>query len=204
MSEQEKNQGSAVEGDEIYTFIDGKTIALAPLNQEHVEIYTRWINSEKVRMYSRNEVPRSVDEIKKWFEPKGDGPKEDIGFEIWHKEDQKLIGFCGLNNINYFHSFANLYMEIGEVEYWNQGIATEATKLIIEYGFLELNMNKIYVEIFSPNIGSIKAAKKAGFIHEATLKQQIYVEGDYVDVERFCLLKDKWMEKNQKSSEENE
>lgn len=204
MSEQEKNQDSADEAKEIYTFIDGKTIALTPKNQEHIETYARWINSEKVRMFSRNEVPRSVDEIKKWFEPKGDGPKEDIGFEIWHKEDQKLIGFGGLNNINYFHSFANLYMEIGETEYWNQGIATEATKLITEYGFLELNMNKIYVEIFSPNIGSLKAAKKAGFIPEATLKQQVYVEGRYVDIERFYLLKDEWMKKNQKNIDENE
>lgn len=198
MVEKKKDQDIDGEVEEIYTFIDGNIIALTPTNQEHVETYARWINSEKVRMFARNEIPRSREEIEKWFKPKGEGPREDVGFEIWHKEDHKLIGFGGLNQVNYFNRTANLYMEIGETKYWNQGIATEAAKLIIKYGFLELNMNKIYVEIFNPNIGSLKAAKKAGFIHEATLKQQIYLQGKYVDVERLYLLKDEWMEKNQK------
>ncbi|MBD3214277.1 MAG: GNAT family N-acetyltransferase [Candidatus Lokiarchaeota archaeon] len=177
----------------IYTFIEGEDIDLTPTNSDHFEIYAKWTNSEKVRKFARNEVPRTIEEIKKWYEPQGEGPKEYISMEIWHKKDKKLIGLGGLNHINWYNRTANIFMQIGELDYWSQGIGTEAAKLIVDYGFLELNLHKIYAGVLSKNVGSWSCAEKVGFIQEATLKEEAYVDGEYLDVKKYYLLKDEWL-----------
>lgn len=195
LSNNAKNEENQEEKEEIYTFIEGEIIDLTPTNSDHVEIYAKWSNSEQVRKYSRNEVPRTIEEMKKRFEKPEEGPKEHIGMEIWHKKDKKLIGIGGLNHINWYHRTANIFMQIGELDYWSQGIGTEAAKLIVDYGFLELNLHKIYAGVLSKNVGSWTCAEKVGFIQEATLKEEAYVDGEYLDVKKYYLLKDDWLNK---------
>jgi len=194
--EEEKKENEEKE-EEIYTFIEGENIDLAPTNSEHVEIYAKWTNSEKIRKYARNEVPRTIEEMKKRHEPHNEGPKEHIGMEIWHKKDKKLIGIGGLNHINWYSRTANIFMQIGELDYWSQGIGTEAAKLIVDYGFMELNLHKIYAGVLSKNVGSWTCAEKVGFIQEATLKEEAYVDGEYLDVKKFYLLKNEWLNRKE-------
>ncbi|MBD3196333.1 MAG: GNAT family N-acetyltransferase [Candidatus Lokiarchaeota archaeon] len=183
--------------EQIYTFIEGETIDLTPTNSNHIELYAKWSNSEEIRKYARNEMPRTIEDIKKRFEQRGgDGPKEHIGFEIWHKEDKKLIGLGGLNHIHWVNGTANLFMQIGEKDYWSHGIGTEAAKIIVDYGFKELNLHKIFAGVLSKNVGSWTCAEKVGFIQEATLKDEVYVDGEYIDVKKYYILKENWLHKN--------
>lgn len=179
--------------DEISPFIVGKQIDLLPLNSEHVTIYAKWENLPKVRIFARNIMPKTPDEMKKLLEPTEGRVKKDINFEIWHKKDKKLIGECGVNDINWYDKKAFLGLLIGESEYWGQNICTEATKLIEEYAFNELNLNKLYALIFSPNKGSCRCAEKSGFIREATFKKDIFIDGEFVDTFGYSLLKENWL-----------
>ena len=121
---------------------------------------------------------------------------ERIIFEIWHKEDKKPIGFAELNDINWIYRRAEVGLMIGEPEYWNRGLATEAGKLLVNYGFKELNLNKIITAIFSPNIGSWHCIEKIGMTREATLKKHAYIDGVYVDDYKYCIFKEEWFKMN--------
>jgi RimJ/RimL family protein N-acetyltransferase len=158
------------------------------------------MNDPEVRQYSRNPWPLSLEDIQKWFEPSSDrGVKDFVVFNIYHKKDKKIIGAIGLNHINWLNRNANIFAQIGVKEYWGKGIAGEASELIIEYGFSELNLHKIYSRVFTPNTRSLRAAEKLGFTEEAVLKEEIYVDGKYVDVHKFALLKKDWMERKNRS-----
>jgi RimJ/RimL family protein N-acetyltransferase len=175
-------------------FIEGTTINLCPPNTEHIDLYSKWMNTPETRKYARYEFPQIVEEVKKLFEPEKGAVKENIFFEIWHKNDEKPIGYTGLIRIRWFDRSAFLFYMIGELEYWGKGIATEAVTLVINYGFNELNLNKISAGIFEPNKASVRLVEKIGFKHELTLKNEIYIDGTYVDSLNYSILKKEWKE----------
>ncbi|MEJ2248109.1 MAG: GNAT family protein [Candidatus Lokiarchaeota archaeon] len=184
------------EEDIISPFLEGEEIDLVPNNLEHIKLYAKWMNDEQVRHFARNPVPHTIEEIKKWFEPSEERFTEHISFEVWHKKDKKPIGTGGFSHINWINRNANIFLSIGESEYWSKGIGTEATKLLVKYGFEELNLHKIYAGIYEPNKGSWSVAEKVGFIQEATLREEIYVDGKYEDVRKYYLIKNEWFNKD--------
>ena len=143
-------------------FIEGERINLCPPNMENINLYVKWMNSPNTRKYARYEFPQAVEEVKKLFEPKQESVKNEIFFEIWHKEDNKPIGYTGLIRINWFNRHALIFYMIGEQEYWGNNYATEAGKLIINYAFNELNLHKINAEVYPQNSASVRVAEKIG------------------------------------------
>lgn len=179
---------------EPFPFIEGDKIDLMASGSQWVNLICKWINDPKVRHYSRNMFPHTIEEIKKWQEPPANRRMPEwVGFIIWHKQDKKAIGEVGFGRINWVNRNANLYGLIGEPSYWGKGIIGEAAKLVIRYGFTELNFHKIFAGVYSPNERSLRAAEKLGFQKEATLKEEMYVDGKFVDSHRFALFKRDWL-----------
>ncbi len=79
---------------------------------------------------------------------------------------------------------------VGE-PFWGKGIATQALKLIIEYGFNTLAINRIYASVFAPNKASAKVLEKAGFVYEGTQRQSVYKNDEYLDELFYSLLRNK-------------
>ena len=182
-------------------FIRGESIDFVPGNSDNIDLYSKWINDPKVRKYSRNEIPLTIEEVKKRFFPTEEKEKrwkETITFELWHKKDEKIIGVVGLSHINWYTRWANAFITIGEPEYWDQRIATEATKMLLKYAFDELNLYKIRAGIAIKNEGSWRVAEKAGFTFEGIFKDDFYVDGEYVDEKVFCYLKADWIKTKEK------
>ena len=176
-----------------FTFIQGEIIDLVPLNSEHINLYVKWENNPNVRIYARNIIPRTAEDMKKFFEPSKDKIKNEINFEIWHKKTNKPIGYGVVTEIDWYAQKAFLGLNIGEPEYWGQKIGEEATRLMVEYAFNELNMYKIYAGINSANIGSWRCAEKNGFTREAIFKKNSYVNGKYYDTFFYSLFKEDWL-----------
>lgn len=175
------------------SFIEGEKINLSPPNLDHVNLYTKWMNNPQVRKYMRYNIPQTIDEVKKLFEQKKEEVKRDIFFEIWHKKDNKPIGFVGFIRIDWFTRNAHIFYLIGDTDYWGQNIATEAGKLVVNYGFSELNLHKITARTFIPNKAALRVAEKIGFKHEITLKKEAYIDGEYVDLLNSVIFKDEWL-----------
>ena len=177
----------------IMNFIKGDRINLIPFLQKDINLFVRWMNDPDVRIYTRNPLPRTIEEVKKWFEPKKEEVKTDVDFLIYHKNDKKKIGMVRLTDIQWLNRNANIFTVIGESEYWGKGIAVEAGKLMITYAFEELNLHKIHTSIYAPNERSLKAAAKLGLVEEAVLREEIYIDGVHVDNHKFAVFKEDWL-----------
>jgi len=180
------------ENKEVPVFIEGETICLIPHSSDYINLYVKWNNDPKVRKYARSIFPIRVEDAKKWFESSERGIPDYIGFVIWHKKDRKPIGQVGLAWIDWVDGWANAFAYIGEPEYWSQGITTEATELLIEFAFNELNLNKLQGGAAIENIGSWSIAEKIGFKFEGIRKHEMYVGGNYLDVKTYRLSKEEW------------
>lgn len=186
-----------------FTFIKGDKLDLVPGTKKWAKHYARWTNDPEVRQYARNMIPHSIEEVEKWNEPRDrEGAPKGIFMTIFHKEDKKPVGVVGLGDINWFNRWANAFIQIDK-NYWGKGVATEATKLLLQYAFEEVNLNKVSGKVIIDNVGSWKVAEKVGFTYEGILKDEFYVHGEYKDVKRYAFLRKDWLEmKGKKKSEE--
>ena len=69
---------------------------------------------------------------------------------------------------------------IGE-PFWGKGIMTKAIIQMVDYGFDNFEIERIYARPFGTNIGSQKALEKAGFVLEARFEKTLYKFGEFED-----------------------
>ena len=65
--------------------------------------------------------------------------------------------------------------------FWGKGIMTKAVIHMVDYGFKNLDINRIFARPFGTNIASQKVLKNAGFVLEGKFKGTIYKNGEYLD-----------------------
>jgi len=107
--------------------------------------------------------------------------KQGIGWAGILRDGKTCIGTCGFNSIDQ----ANLRAEIGgemATEYWGKGIAQEAVKAIIHFGFAELGLHSIEAKVSPQNRGAIFVMEQLGFVKEAHYKDRIYYNGTFSDM----------------------
>lgn len=161
--------------------IKGKKIDLCLLDKKkHLNNCLEWLNDAQInRLLLAGIFPIYLHNEEEWFNNLGS--KENVVMAIMTKEG-KHIGNVGLHKIDYISGTAEMGILIGDIKEWGKGIATEAEKLMMEYGFKSLNLQKIYATIFGDNIASLKAAKKNNAIIEGTFKKHLYKNGKYHNI----------------------
>ena len=177
-------------------FIVGERIYLRPLEPaQDNHLYATWMNDEEIRQYC-SIYPTSDTRGKERLELLYKDGKHII-FGVDLKSDNRLIGLVGLKDINYVNQSAEFYVIIGDRTIQGRGYGTEATKLMFQYGFMELNLNRIQTQDMEGNIGGWRADEKAGMKYEGTLRQVILRFGKYHDVRVYSILRSEYLEGNE-------
>jgi [ribosomal protein S5]-alanine N-acetyltransferase len=111
-------------------------------------------------------------------------------FAVALQINHELIGAIGLV-INRLFDQAELGYWIGR-PFWGQGYCTEAGCAILQYGFGDLNINRIYASHFSRNPSSGRVMQKLGMTKEGVLRQHVKKWDKYEDLVMYGLLKREW------------
>lgn len=115
-------------------------------------------------------------------------------FAITLKESRLLIGLANLN-LAASYKRGELAYWVGK-QYWGKGYGTEAVETLLEYGFNQLNLHRIFAASFTSNPGSWRVMEKIGLKYEGTLKQHVARFGNYYDLAYYGLLKDEYEKEN--------
>lgn len=87
---------------------------------------------------------------------------------------------------------------IGEIGYWirsdenGRGFASEATARAIQIAFEEMNLHKVQLRIAVGNVASDRIAEKLGFQQEGILRDEVRVEGRWLDHTIWSMLEQEW------------
>lgn len=111
--------------------------------------------------------------------------------------DGLFIGFIGFE-INHWANSAELGYWLGK-PYWNRGYATEAARAMVEYGFEELELNRIQARHMEHNPASGRVMEKIGMKYEGTLRQATYRFGEYHDLLMYAILRSEYEDARAKS-----
>jgi len=164
--------------------LTGDHIILRPLKVTDWEKTIKWRNNISIKQQAMMH-PFPITELveKEWYEEMVKSKSNKlVYFTITQKKDDKPIGFCMLNNINYIHKRCELGIVIGNEESQGKGYGKEAMELLINYAFYTLNLNKITLEVVENNIAAIKLYKNLDFIEEGKLIQHLSIDGYYSNV----------------------
>lgn len=168
-------------------------VVLEELDSGNMEKLRNWRNDPEVRKYFRVYKDITRDMQAKWYSSIGNNSNDShIYFQIMTFEDEidkrNLVGVCNLSYINWHTRSAEAAIFVAEGG--GKGIGTKALQTMCKYGFEELNMNKIWCEIFDNNPRSLHLFKKVGFIEEGLLRANHFSEGKYGDSHRLSLFRD--------------
>lgn len=142
---------------------------------------------------SRNQPwgPNTIEETKAFVEEaladSKKTPRTRYIFAIVLKEHQELIGAVEIN----IRSTANKSGEIGYIvnpDYWGKGVATEAASMMIDFGFNELVLHRIYATCAPENEGSQKVLEKLGMRFEGRMRDHILLKEGCRDSNLFSIL----------------
>lgn len=114
--------------------------------------------------------------------------KTGIRWGITLKEEDEVIGSCGFLNMVPEHYRTEIGYELSR-NYWGQGIAGEALKAVVSYGFEHYSLQRIEALIEPPNLTSLKLVEKQGFIREGLLRNYEFTNGKFDDLYMYSLLK---------------
>jgi RimJ/RimL family protein N-acetyltransferase len=123
--------------------------------------------------------------------------KTKIQLGIISKKENVLIGCVSLNNINYINSNAEISVIIGEKEHRDLLKSLESMKLMIEFAFEQLNLNKVYcgvLETLSTNWKKL-LMKRLNFHEEGIFFKHAYKNGRYQDVHFLGVFKEEYNKK---------
>jgi RimJ/RimL family protein N-acetyltransferase len=116
----------------------------------------------------------SDEQIQKWIDNQiARYKKEIVGyFAAVRKDTGEVVGQMGLMWSDFDELRA---LEVGYMlkrEYWNIGYAAEGAAALIQYGFTEIGLNKIYASIRPENTPSIRVAERIGMSAEGSFIKQ--------------------------------
>jgi len=184
--------------------IFGERIMLREYRKEDLEHMRKWVNNSKIVdnlsdifLYA---VP--LNDTENFLNSILEGKSESKGFIIADKKTETYIGQIDLHQIDWKNRVAELGIVIGEENNLGKGYGTEAIKLMQNFVFERLNLNRLQLTVHDFNKRGINCYKKCGFKQEGRLRQKFYIDGKYSDMLYMGILKSEY-EKIKKQENES-
>lgn len=155
-------------------------ITIRQWKTDDLENLVKYANNINVWNNLRNYFPSPYTEEdgKAWLEKMAEAsPIVNLAIDL----DGACIGGIGLIlNTDVYAYSAELGYWLGE-EFWNQGIATEAVRLMVEYCYYYFDIIRIYAEVFEINKASMRVLEKNGFYLEGVRRKAVYKNAVLMD-----------------------
>lgn len=166
-------------------------ITIRKFKEEDIRFKVQCINNSENNQYLHYDLPLDEDKTLNWFNSiKNNSNRED--YTIIY--DEEPAGFIGLLNIDYNNRKAEFYIVLSGEKFKGKGIATSASKLLIQEGYYVYNLNKMYLFTETSNKSAQTLFERVGFKKEGILKEDLIYRGKKIDRIAYGLLFDNYLD----------
>lgn len=171
--------------------LKSKRLILRPPKLSDALVLEKYINDRLIYRWTLNiPYPYPKGGYKKWLKKSFEETKNKKAFHFTIFLNKEPIGSVDLTKIESLHKKAYLGYWLAR-KYWSQGIMTEATRMILDFGFNQLKLNRIESSHFKQNKRSQRVQEKSGLKKEGIGRQAFFKDGKFIDeVRRAVLAKD--------------
>jgi [ribosomal protein S5]-alanine N-acetyltransferase len=160
------------------TIVGDQLTLRGPREPDQADYFTYGTNLEAARMYGVDAAsvePLTIEWVDRWYDAL---QREDPARIIWVLEHQgRCIGEARLDAVDRTHRRAHYAIGIFDASIWNQGLGTEATRLVLRYAFETLGLHRVDLRVLSYNQRAIRCYHKCGFVLEGMERDSAFVDG---------------------------
>ncbi|WP_071394431.1 GNAT family N-acetyltransferase [Bacillus tuaregi] len=164
-------------------------IKLVQTERKHAPALFLFWSDPDVTRYMNIETFTNVDEAITMIDllNKLAAKKQANRYTIMTGQNDTIVGSCGFNYFDYDNEKAEIGYDLGK-EYWGKGFASEAVTILLQYGFQELNLNRIEAKVAPENARSKKLLEKLGFYYEGLLRESEKTKEGFIDAMLYSIL----------------
>lgn len=173
--------------------VRGEHVYLRPAERADITTFVRWFSDAETLSFLGMRAPMSLALEEQWFdhmlERQG---KDHYHFVICQLADDRPIGTSGIFEIDELNGHAGIGISIGEKSLWSRGLGTDAMFALLDFGFGQLRLERMWLEVYDFNRRAQRSYEKAGFVLEGVERHAIFRQGRYIDVQLMSILRDEW------------
>ena len=135
----------------------------------------------------------SVEKSDEWYEEIQKLLRENVNIRLGiFLNNDTVIGDVALQSIDDKNRSCSIGIGIAKIENRCNGYGTEAIKLILDYGFSNVGMERVTASTLEINIPAQKSLEKLGFTLEGKARKAAYFKGKRYDKLHYGLLAEEW------------
>lgn len=141
-------------------------VYIRPLEEKDCEVSYVWRNDPEIWKFTRNRPSHviTIENEREWIR-KVLQDKNACRFAICISATNQYIGNVQLTDIDEEKGSAEFHLFIGEREYWGKNVATQATRLVLDYARKHIRfIRTVYLSVAPENTAAICVYKKSGFV----------------------------------------
>ncbi len=169
--------------------IKGKIVTLRALEDKDIELLRGWRNHPDLMKFHFSDLPVSEAGQRRWYQNYS-GDSGTIVFII-ETEDQNPAGYTILKHLDHKNRQAEIGLYLDPTQQ-GKGYGKDAFLTIMKYGFHELNLHRIYLEVFSFNEKACQMYEKMGFKTEGRKREAFFSQNQYHDIIIMSVLENEF------------
>jgi ribosomal-protein-alanine N-acetyltransferase len=115
--------------------------------------------------------------------------RSEVLWVIAESDGDRAVGHVGLYEIDHRIRTAEFAIMLGDKSVWGKGLGRACTAFVVRYGFEQLNLNRVSLQVLETNTRAQQLYKSLGFVEEGRLRQAQYKSGRYLDVLVMSILR---------------
>lgn len=174
-------------------FIKNNRISFSPLNESDLDLLTIHRSDPDTWQFLGSIGENlSCYRQKIWFE----NLQKDLTkrYFVVKSNQQETIGYVRIDELDHFNKSIRVGADILK-QYRKLGYGTEVYKLLLEFCFNHLGMNRVWLLVLETNLNAINLYLKTGFIQEGIMRQAIFKNNSFVNYLMMSILKEEYYAK---------
>ncbi len=160
---------------------------LRQLRESDAELMLEWLLDSNVTAFFRFDSSQSTLESAREYIRKAKAEKDSVHFAITEDDNDDYLGTISLKNISQVNRNAEYAICLRSAAI-GKNVSKQATDLILKYGFEELKLHRIYLDVLSENVRAVKFYEKYGFIYEGEFREHLMHKGKLKSLKFFAAI----------------
>jgi RimJ/RimL family protein N-acetyltransferase len=173
--------------------ICGDKVMLRDFRQEDISGMRSWCNDPSITRFlgGRYTAPIPWEQTEAELNRFLNGDAGGYNLVVADKESGRYLGQVSLFMVDHLSRKAELAIVLTPGNL-GKGYGGEALRLLIDFGFGQVNLNRIWLTVNCNNHRALHVYEKAGFVREGVYRQDRYIDGHYEDTIVMSILREEF------------